>query len=205
VEEMHESPLIEEELRAIADFARFVDKCMAARDMVVSCSSPNQVAKVARYYGYTKVTAELLEIARNKLNWTDWIWQKIGREWRDYVYILSLLSLSDEGLLDRKIDHASSQYTDTRWNVYSRFEIDTFYEYAKTTKEMQKELRASRSIEGVAKVAEAHGFYIKSIDILMNKHEWRDEFFPWAGMSIQESREFMHSPRTIRQDHEETL
>ena len=71
-------------------------------------------------------------------------------------------------------------------------EASMFYEYAKLTKDAQEELRRSTSIEEVVEVARSHGFHFRKVDILMRKHEWRDEFFPWGNMSMQEVREFMH-------------
>jgi hypothetical protein len=73
-------------------------------------------------------------------------------------------------------------------------EASMFYEYAKLTKDAQEELRRSTSIEEVVEVARSHGFHFRKVDILMRKHEWRDEFFPWGNMSMQEVREFMHTP-----------
>lgn len=66
-----------------------------------------------------------------------------------------------------------------------------FYLYAKNSKRLQDRLRRARSIGEVISIAKDKGFVLTKFDFLSRKHEWRDEFFPWAEMSINETRGFI--------------
>ena len=187
-------PLGADEIKVIAEFARFVDKNSIARARVRNSLTLSEVVLIAHFYGFTEITEETLLTATRLLFCTDWVWQKLGQRWSDHLYALSLLSLSDEGLI-HPVSHLDSHWHGTGKTDYSHEnEANMFYEYAGLTKDAQQELRHSTSIEEVVEVARSHGFHLRKVDILMRKHEWRDEFFPWKNMSMQEVREFMHPP-----------
>jgi hypothetical protein len=187
-------PLAADEIKVIAEFARFVDKNSVARARVKNSLSLSEVVLIAHFYGFTEITEKILLTATNLLISTDWVWQKFGRRWSDHLFALSLLSLSDEGLIHRVSHLGTPQQGAIEKDCSHEIEASTFYEYAKITKDVQEELRLSTTIEEVVEVARSHGFYFRKVDILMRKHEWRDEFFPWGNMSMQEVREFMHTP-----------
>jgi hypothetical protein len=58
---------------------------------------------------------------------------------------------------------------------------------------IQAQLKSAKSIQEVITVVRSYGFRLRSTDFIVRKHEWRDDFFPWAGFSTNNIRQFMHS------------
>lgn len=201
-------PLGAMEIRMLADFARFVDRETVARMRVRGARSLGDVVSVARSYGFDAISVNLLVKASHCLVTTDWIWQKFGRRWSDHLFVLSLMHLTDGQLKqywrDSSPQHSSAEGSSVgassgEGSAYRRDrEARAFYDYVKKVPHVQLRLMRSRSIDEVVDVARSCGFLLEKVDFLMRKHEWRDDFFPWSGMSTQQVREFMHaySPRS---------
>jgi hypothetical protein len=185
-------PLNACEIKILADFARFVDRENIARTRIRNALTLDEVVLVAHFYGFREISIELFIKATSLLISTDWIWKKYGRRWSDHVFMLSLMMLTQ----DKISEPEEVQLLDTNEFrsevVNADNEAKAFYEYAKLTKDLQIELRQSQTIDEVVYAARSHGFLIRKVDFLMNKHEWQDDFFPWGNMSTHETRGFMH-------------
>jgi acyl-ACP thioesterase len=107
--------------------------------------------------------------------------------------MLSLMMLTNSKICEKR--EAKLLVIDENTNdvVDAENEAIEFYEYAKLTKDIQEELRCSKTLDEVVEVARSHGFLVRKVDFLMNKHVWKDDFFPWSKLTTQETREFMHS------------
>jgi hypothetical protein len=186
-------PLDASEIKILADFARFVDRENIARTRIRNALTLDEVVLIAHFYGFREISIELFIKATNLLISTDWIWKKYGRRWSDHVFMLSLMMLTQ----DKIQEPDEFQLLDTNESasdvINAEYEAKAFYEYARLTKDLQIELRQAKTIDEVVCVARSHGFLLRKVDFLMNKHEWRDDFFPWGKMSTHEIREFMHA------------
>jgi hypothetical protein len=186
-------PLDAFEIKILADFARFVDREHIAITRIRNALTLDEVVLIAHFYGFTKISIELFIKATNLLVSTDWIWQKYGRRWSDHVFMLSLMMLTQDKICKSDDFQLLGSEKAASEVVNAVNEATAFYEYAKLTKELQAELRQAQTIDEVVYVARSHGFLVRKVDFLLNKHEWRDDFFPWGNMSMHEIREFMHT------------
>jgi hypothetical protein len=186
-------PLSAFEIRILAEFARFVDKENIARVRIKNALTLDEVALIAHFYGFSDISLGLFIKATNLLISTDWIWKKYGKRWIDHIFMLSLMMLTQDKI--RKPDEVQLLDTNEAASEVVNVENEAiaFYEYAKLTKDIQEELRSSKTLDEVVEAARSHGFLVRKVDFLMNKHEWRDDFFPWGKMSTHEIREFMHA------------
>jgi hypothetical protein len=186
-------PLNAYDIRILAEFARFVDKENIARVRVKNALTLDEVVLIAHFYGFRDISVELFIKATNLLVSTDWIWKKYGKRWIDHIFMLSLMMLTQDKIREPEevqlldTNEAASEVVNTE------NEAIAFYEYAKLTKDIQEELICSKTLDEVVEAARSHGFMVRKVDFLMNKHEWKDNFFPWGKMSTQETREFMHA------------
>jgi len=139
-------PLAENEIKVLAGFARFVDKDSIARNRVKNSHRLSEVVLIARFYGFAEITEEILLTATSLLYCKDWAWQRFGRKWSDQLFILSLLLLSNEGLINPVSGLDARQKGNNEKNCSPATEESMFYEYAKLTKDAQEELRRSTSI-----------------------------------------------------------
>lgn len=89
-------PPLSSEIRALAEFARFVDRDSETRQAVKVAESLEDVASIAKSKGYPAVTARVLLKASHQLMTTRWIWQQYGREWKEHIFALSLVMLREE-------------------------------------------------------------------------------------------------------------
>jgi hypothetical protein len=186
-------PLDAYEIKILADFARFVDRENIARTRIRNALTLDEVVLIAHFYGFRDISVELFIKATSLLISTDWIWKKYGRKWSDHVFMLSLMMLTQDKISEPEEVQLLDTNGATSESVNAENEAKAFYEYARLTKDLQIELKQARTIDEVVCAARSHGFLVRKVDFLMNKHEWRDDFFPWANMSIHKTREFMHA------------
>jgi hypothetical protein len=186
-------PLDASEIKILADFARFVDREDIARTRIRNALTLDEVILIAHFYGFKEISIELFIKATNLLISTDWIWKKYGKRWSDHVFMLSLMMLTQDKICEPEEFELLSTNEVASEVVNEENEAIAFYEYARLTRDLQIELKQARTIDEVVCVARSHGFLVRKVDFLMNKHEWRDEFFPWGNMSMHEIREFMHA------------
>jgi hypothetical protein len=86
-------PLCTAELQALAEFARFVDQCSAARDQIRAAPSLDQVIHAADWFGFSGLSTGLFLRAHHHLHCTGWVWQQSKERWRDQLFVLSLIYL----------------------------------------------------------------------------------------------------------------
>jgi hypothetical protein len=88
-------PLAAAEVSVLAAPARFVDRCGATRARLMEARTLTQIIAILDGLGYNHLTADLLIRARHHLGCTGWIWQRSSGQFRDHLYILSLITLID--------------------------------------------------------------------------------------------------------------
>jgi hypothetical protein len=185
-------PLDAYEIKILADFARFVDRENIARTRIRNALTLDEVVLIAHFYGFRDISVELFIKATSLLISTDWIWKKYGRRWSDHVFMLSLMMLTQDKISEPEEVQLLDTNGATSESVNAENEAKAFYEYARLTKDLQIELKQARTIDEVVCAARSHGFLVRKVDFLMNKHEWQDGFFPWGNMTTHETRGFMH-------------
>jgi hypothetical protein len=185
-------PLDAFEIRILAEFARFVDKENIARTRIRNALTLDEVVLIAHFYGFREISIELFIKATSLLFNTDWTRKKYGKSWGVHVFTLTLMMLAQDKICEAEEVQLLNTNEATSEVVNAENEAIEFYEYAKLTKDIQEELRCSKTLDEVVEVARSHGFLVSKVDFLMNKHVWKDDFFPWSKLTTQETKEFMH-------------
>ena len=82
--------LSEQELMTLLPFARFIDSNAFAGSRVGQASCLQDVEGIAHLYGHNEISCKLLGAVTCYLYSCEWIWQDIGDNWCDHVYLLAL-------------------------------------------------------------------------------------------------------------------
>lgn len=184
-----------EVLASISGFARYVDGSAPVKARIAAAADLQEVVGIAHQQGFSAVNVALLVDVLDLLQSADWIWRQRGQRWSDHLFVFSLVMLltgKDGAPAAKPVAHSSISKSSAQ--RYSEAESARFIAYARAnTRQIQPELKASHSLEDVLSVAHAHGFCLSRGDFLLNKHDWRDAFFPWAGRSTHEIRLFLHA------------
>lgn len=189
-----ESALSASESKIFLDFSRFVDLQNIARIQIKNAINLDEVVAIAHSYGFKDISVELFVKANDFLYSTDWAWKEDGRRWIDHVFMLSLATLTQDKVCEEEKKFQTLNINELSSDIVNaEDDAIAFYKHAKSNKDLQDALKQSKTMDEVINIARSHGFKVRKNEFIMNKHSWKDNFFPWANMSTQETREFMHA------------
>jgi hypothetical protein len=130
-------------LRALASFARHVDRTPATRNAIAQADELSAVVQIAHSIGFTTVSEEVLVEACLGMTSSTWVWHPKGRRWSDHVFTLALTMLMD----GKRVNSSGT-------------ELAQFYSYVEGCPAARRELLATRNRQELIAVARAHGFLI---------------------------------------------
>jgi hypothetical protein len=175
--------LSEVELQQLSEFAQLIDRDMAARQEVIEACSLQEVVALAHANGHPMISADVLAEGANQLESTGWIWAHRDTKWSHHAFSLALLMLLRSKIIagNKEINKPEEELK------YNKIEAATFHEYCLNCSEIQHELRDATYLEQAVEIAKSHGFLVTSVDFIINKDCWTEDYFPWNRMPHKEA------------------